>query len=181
MTHLEVVQAVRKQYPTPLYPDHSAAFLMALCVALQREFPYDPSAGLRRKDAGMHTTLPDGANVALDIVMYPTGAAYDALGDSETLAIPVWYYIGNLPPDWYVPVGNTPTPDPPTPPNDDLARRVTALEAQVKALDTAAVKLDQPIGLETHWHTFVCADAEREMVADREQLGSWEQFIPRKP
>ena len=151
MTHLEVVQAVRAKFTTPLYPDHSAAFLVALCRRLRQEFPGDFPAGLRRKDSGTHTMLPNGINVALDIVMYPSGAAYDALGDADGAAVPVWNGIDNLPPDWYVAVSDD-TPEPPEPPIpptppvppvppvdlEPILRRLDAVEAQVAALPPPA-------------------------------------------
>lgn len=147
MTHLNVVKAVRKKFSGPLYPDQSAAFLVALCQRLKQEFPGDFPAGLRRKDSGTHTTLPNGTNVALDIVMYPDGAAYDALGDGDGAAVPVWNRIDNLPPDWYVAVSDTPEPPappappvPPVPPVDlePILKRLDALEAAIAALQPPA-------------------------------------------
>jgi hypothetical protein len=178
MTHLEVVQAVRAQFPTPLYPGHSAAFLVALCQRLQQEFPSESPAGLRRKDAGMHTTLPDGTNVALDIVMYPRGAGNDVLADSDGAAIPTWNDIGDLPTDWYVPVYGSPAPEPPAPLSDDLARRLQALETQVARLETVTVKNSDTIALATAHGRFVRAgDEGLYYVLDQApSVGAWERF-----
>jgi hypothetical protein len=180
MTHLEVVQAVRAQFPTPLYPNHSAAFLVALCKRLQQEFPHEPPAGLRRKDAGNHTTLPDGTNVALDIVMYPDASAFDVLGSSETIAEPAWNFIGYLPRDWYVPVGGDSTPEPP---DSNLAQRVLALEAQVAHLTAVAVKDSDTIALATAHQLFVRAgdSGEAWRLDQKPIVGPWEKFRVIKP
>ena len=81
---LATVQAIRAKYPTPLGDQHGA-FLMEVAKAC--------GGKLFRKDAGDHTTLPNGVNVSLDILIIETPQGpwwVDILGDAEVNAVPAW-------------------------------------------------------------------------------------------
>lgn len=81
---LGTVQAIRAKYPTPL-GDRHGAFLIEVAKAC--------GGKLFRKDAGDHTTLPNGVNVSLDILIIETPQGpwwVDILGDAEVNAVPAW-------------------------------------------------------------------------------------------
>lgn len=108
---LEIVEAVRVKYPTPLGASHGA-FLIELARTL------GGGAGLLAKDWGTFVRLPDGRGVAQDIICYrvPGGAThFDCLGDGEGAATPAWHEIGPIDPARYVDVGTVPVPEPPQP------------------------------------------------------------------
>jgi hypothetical protein len=139
------VAAVRAKYPTPLGDSH-AACLLELARAIGQ------GAGLLRKDTGTNILLPDGTRVAQDIIVFQNGDGYDCLGSGETLATPQWggpvegspfpasrYYKVNsadVPERPDVPDGGN-SPDPGTPVNKELEKRLDAIEARVRRMEQA--------------------------------------------
>lgn len=108
---LGLLQAIRRQYPTPLGDSH-AAFLLDAARQL--------GAGLYRKNAGACIRLPDGTTVSQDILMDRAGNKYyDILRDGEGEAVPVFNCGGDIgdPSEIYdvAPQGPIPTPDQPLP------------------------------------------------------------------
>jgi len=67
--------------------------------------------------------------------------------------------------------------------SDALAQRVVALEAQVQALEAAAIKYGRSIALRTGNGHLICAEGGggKEVNATREIIGSWETFLVEKP
>lgn len=132
------VEEIRQKYPTPL-GDRHAAFLI--------EVAQRTGGKLFRKDGGDHTTLPNGINVSLDVLIIETATGpwwIDILGDAENTARADWSANPNAQePDKFidvrgltVPGAPTPTPSPiPTPsPDPVLLARLGALEASVSDL-----------------------------------------------
>ncbi len=110
----QIVEEVRKQYPTPLGAQH-AAFLVDLCRALGSEY------GLYRKSGGDGIRMPDGVFVSGDIVVTRDGLQwFDVLEDNENKAKPEWSAHTNATPSdsrTFYDVGAGPVPLPPTPPS----------------------------------------------------------------
>lgn len=133
-----IVEEVRKKYPTPLGDQHG----WFLIEVAQRT-----GGKLFRKDGGDHTTLPDGTNVSLDIVIIETPQGpwwVDVLGDAENTAKPDWAIHPNAEqPEKFLdvrkftvpgtPVVVTPPTPPvvvtPPPPNEDP--RIAQLQKQL--------------------------------------------------
>jgi hypothetical protein len=116
---LQIVEAVRSKYPTPL-GGHHAAFLLEVAAATGK--------GLLIKTGGSRVTLPDGTTVSQDCLMEPSGIHYDILSDGEGAAKPAWDRVNNpdgtpllVEPSRYYPVAPTapvvtpPVETPPTP------------------------------------------------------------------
>ena len=187
MTHLEMVESVRAEFPTPLYPAHSAAFLVKV-VARLRTMAGLAALGYTRKAPGtIGTTLPSGEYVSLDVLMLPDGsAAWDCLWDGENLAKAVWNSLPHdkLPPaSAYVPVGGSPIPPTPAPLDSSLLARIAKLEEQVHALTQTAVKDGDVLALETHHSRFVRAWRDPFIMDQSDPstgIGWWEQLIVRK-
>jgi hypothetical protein len=140
---LDVVQRIRREYPTPLGATHGKFLVEVACQT---------NKGLLRKDGGTHITLADGTNVAQDIVMDRDGVHYDILGDGENLAIPAWNQVTEPakvdPARYYAPVCNNTPPAPPattpaTPPDwlQDLAAGLALLESELKAVRAELAEL----------------------------------------
>lgn len=130
---LEIVEAVRERYPTPLGERHGA-FLIELARTL------GGGAGLLAKDWGTFVRLPDGRGVAQDIIVYRDldGAThYDVLADGEGQARPAWQFAGPVDPARYVDVGAVPIPQPEPEPPAPVPAPVAC-----KAVDAAAEVLD---------------------------------------
>lgn len=145
VAQLDIIRAIRSQYPTPLGATH--AQLLLDCAAQTK-------MGLLRKTGGTRIALPpphfeDGhpIEVSQDILMEPsTGRIYDFLGDAEGDATPGWSEaVGSPQPlsRLYLPVGGGDDDDPgDTDPGDSadlqqLRASVSALTQRVTALEQA--------------------------------------------
>jgi hypothetical protein len=154
---LGVVQRVRAKYPTPLGAQHGT-FLI--------EVAQMTGGKLFRKDGGDHTTLPNGINVSLDILIIDSVSPpwwVDILGDAEVAAVPAWDAHPNAgePEKFYdvsslvLPVPSQPPAQPPSaPPQQPPATpvdlgpflaRLTAAEASVDALGALVLKLTESV------------------------------------
>jgi len=138
---VEIVEAVRVKYPTPLGAEHGAC-LIAIAQAL------GGGAGLLKKDWGTFVRLPDGTAVAQDIICYPNGRIFDCLADGEGAAVPAWSEAYGSPISdlsRYYAVSAAPVPPPvpeaPKPPVRDSETPVRDSET-CKALDAMAEVLD---------------------------------------
>lgn len=132
---VEIVEAVRVKYPTPLGAEHGAC-LIAIAQAL------GGGAGLLLKDYGTHVTLPNGVKVSQDIICYPNGRIFDCLADGEGAAVPAWSEahgspISDLSRYYAVSAAPPPVPGPPAPPVPPPIPPVTcrAPEAMAEVLD----------------------------------------------
>jgi hypothetical protein len=107
---LSVVQDTRRKYPTPLGAQHGA-FLIAVANAT--------GGKLFRKDGGDHTTLPNGINVSLDVLIIEGADGpwwVDILGNAEGDAVPAWDAHPNAgEPEKFVDVRGLSTDVPPVP------------------------------------------------------------------
>lgn len=92
--HLLVARA-RANYQAPLGPLHGAC-LIDIVRTINAELPADVVrehgfAGLFRKPDDNSVTLPDGARVSKDIILFrQSGRVFDCLEDSEGAARPTW-------------------------------------------------------------------------------------------
>lgn len=103
----DTVQRVRAKYPTPLGTLH-ATCLLDIAITIGQ------GAGLLDKPSGTNIELPNGKDVAQDIICFPDGHIYDCLGDAENEARPDWQDKGFVDASRYVAVSAQPVPsDPP--------------------------------------------------------------------
>lgn len=113
---LSSVTRARAGFLTPLGVQH-ASCLIAIVQAIKADHPeVDP--GLLRKDSGTRITMPDGTEVAQDIICFPDGHHFDCLHDGENAASPTWQDKGFVDADRYYRVPGS-APPPPPPPSDD--------------------------------------------------------------
>lgn len=140
MNPIEVVSAVRSQYPTPMTVEQCVRVCNEVAWLLNGRSASGPW-GLRAK-----TTGEQWGGYCKDVVVDKRdGQLRDILVAAPDVAAPAWQDVGKdatlwapvrldlLPASTPVP----PTPEPPTPPTipDDLVARVAALEGRVAALE----------------------------------------------
>ena len=136
--------------------------------------------GLSRKDSGSNAPFPGGNPpfIAHDILMLSDGTAWDCLIAAGAESLPYQgesFLITDPNRAWVRPVPPDAQPEPPPPPSN-LEARVLELEAQVAELQAKTLKTNDTVALASYWGTFVCADADELLRANRSAVGAWECF-----
>lgn len=191
-SQLGAIESIRTKYPTPLGLTHPA-FLIEVAQTL--------GVLLFKKDSGTHVTLPNGANVSQDIIVYADDhEGFDILNDGEGAAKATWSSKGTMTGEF---VSVSPIVGPAPPPVSTVGGRLDdalallgkqielfkgALAAQGAMIETLRAKLDgagssdQVNGAKVAFRTgngkYLCAEGGGggEVNATRDAAGGWETF-----